>query len=58
MKIYNLPANYKKYNYLTVREFNGETWFYGAWTDDFAAAEQQAAEIGGHVVNSAIAEEA
>lgn len=58
MKINNLPTNYKDYKYLTVREIANEVWFYGAWTEDFEAAERQADEIGGHVVHSAIAEKA
>lgn len=58
MKIYNLPANYKNYEYLTVREFEGKIWFYGAWRDSFEKAQAQADEIDGHVVNSGIAERA
>lgn len=59
MKINNLPANYKNYKYLVVREVMGEVWYYGAWRDNFTAALQQSDEIdGGHVVCSAVAEKA
>lgn len=58
MKINNLPINYHDYKYLTVIEYNDAVWFYGAWRDNFEAAQRQANEINGHVVHSAIAEEA
>lgn len=53
MKVNNLPANYEDYKYLTVRECDGEWWFYGAWRTDFDAALRQAIEIGGQLMPSA-----
>lgn len=59
MKVNNLPTDYKSYNYLVVREFDEEIWYYGAWRNNFEAAQQQADEIeNGHVVNSAVVERA
>ena len=52
MKVNNLPANYKEYKYLTVREYEGEWWFYGAWRTNFDAALRQAVEISGQLMLS------
>ena len=53
MKVNNLPTGFENYNYLTVIEYNGEWWFYGAWRNDFEAALQQAVEIGGQLMPTA-----
>lgn len=52
MKINNLPADYNEYKYLTLRNVNGEWWFYGAWSNSLEKARKQANEINGIVVSS------
>lgn len=53
MKVNNLPRDYENYAYITVRNVNGEWWFYGAFVNDFDRALTQAVEIGGQVMPSA-----
>lgn len=53
MKVRNLPMNYDSYAYITVRNVNGEWWYYGAFVNDFNRALAQAVEIGGQVMPSA-----
>jgi hypothetical protein len=47
--INNLPTNYVDFDYIIVRMFDGEFWYYGA-DNDFERAECIANEIGGFVV--------
>ncbi len=58
MKINNLPDDFRSYEWLTVREYNGKVWYYGAWRTDLMAALEEADEIGGHVVSTGVAEKA
>lgn len=50
MIIRNLPANYKSYKYLVVRNVEGDWWYFGAWSSFSYDALQQAYEIDGFVV--------
>jgi len=52
MKVNNLPRDYESYAYITVRNVNGEWWFYGAFKNDFNRALAQAVEIGGQLMPS------
>lgn len=52
MKVNNLPSNYNEFEWITVRKFDDEFWYYGAWKNDYDGAISQANEIDGYVMNS------
>ena len=55
--IYNLPANFTNYAFITAREVDGDFWFYGAWNDRNGANEQ-ALSIGGIMLETSMVKRA
>lgn len=53
MKINNLPNYAKNMEFIVVREYDGEYWFWGGYDKDANRAYQAAKEIGGIVVHNA-----
>ena len=51
MKINNMPEYASHYEFMVVRDVNGELWFYGAYRNGFKA-EQVALEIHGLIVHN------
>ena len=51
MKINNMPEYANHYEFVVVREVEGELWFYGAYRDGFKA-EEVASEIRGIIVHN------
>ena len=51
MKINNMPEYANHYEFVVVREVEGELWFYGAYRDGFKA-EEVASEIHGAIVHN------
>lgn len=47
----NIPEYATKYEFIVVRNVEGENWFYGAYTDGFKAT-KIACEIGGVVIHN------
>ena len=52
MKINNLPNYAKNMEFIVVREYDGEYWFWGGYDKDANRAYQAAEEIGGIVVHN------
>lgn len=57
MTVYNLPTNYTESAFITVRDLDGDLWYYGRW-NDFSKARAQADEIDGLVLQTEIVEQA
>lgn len=55
MKVNNMPETARKRKYVTVREVDGDWWFYDA-LDDFEKALKQAREINGQIIPVSMAE--
>ena len=51
VKVNNVPNYAKNSNYLVVRKYDGEYWFWGAW-EDKESAYKIANAIGGYVVEN------
>ena len=51
MNLMNMPEYADHYEFVVVREIDGDYWFWGAYSDGFKA-EQVAMEIGGMIVHN------
>lgn len=51
MNLMNMPEYADHYEFVVVREIDGDYWFWGAYRDGFKA-EQVAMEIGGVIVHN------
>ena len=51
LNVMNAPADAFDYEFVVVREIDGDYWFWGKYTDGFKA-EQVALEVGGLIVHN------